>query len=283
MAAAPLGAIPLVVAPPVPLSGPPTCEELFGAPERVFSAPSTVPYAVISAALFALGDPPDILLTKLERGTALESPVVLALVSDEDPDLVTLLQKTRQFVSSLIRPMPLDGLMFGFSGPDAQRLAAVHVPPSAFETSTAFNVLDDAGAVRAGLEALPADQTFHPYVNVGTAGMTNSGCKWAILMPSAWHARLVREFPFGVGLKELYDLFLAPLSVADAPLYRDVFDCWWRHAATRAAATGVRPCSGLQVDTAQALPPAVRGDRWLGPGTGGDSSSSASCPHSSPL
>jgi hypothetical protein len=91
-------------------------EELFSAPERVFSAP-TVPYAIISAALFTSGDPPDVLLTKLER-TALESPVVLALVSDEDPGLVTLLKNPRWFVGSLIHPTPLDGLMFGFSGPD---------------------------------------------------------------------------------------------------------------------------------------------------------------------
>ena len=91
MAAAPPGAVPPVAAPPVPLPGPPTWEELFAAPERVFSAPA-VPYAVISAALFASVDPPDVLLTKLER-TALESPVVLAFVSDEDPSLVTLLNK----------------------------------------------------------------------------------------------------------------------------------------------------------------------------------------------
>jgi hypothetical protein len=180
-------------------------------------------------------------------------------MSDEDPGLVTLLKNPRWFIGSLIRPTPLDGMIFGFSGLDARRLAAVYIPPSAFKTSATFNVLDDAGAVRAGLEALPADQTFHPYVNVGMAGMTNSGCKRAILMPNAWHARLTREFPYGVGLKELYDLFLAPLSVADAPLYQDVFD-WWRHAATRAAAGGVRPRSGLQVDTAQALPPAIHGD-----------------------
>ena len=258
MAAAPPGVVPPVAMPPVPVTGPPTWEELFTTPERVFSAPA-VPYAVISAALFASADPPDVLLTKLER-TALESPVVLALVSDEDPSLVTLLKNPRRFVGSLIRPTPLDGLVFGFSGPDARRLAAVHVPASAFETSAAYNVLDDAGAVRAGLEALPADHAFHPYVNVGTAGMTNSACKRAVLLPTDWHSRLAREFPFGVGLKELYDLFLAPLSAAEAPLYRDVFD-WWRHAATRAAAAGARPRSGLQVDTAQALPPAIRGDR----------------------
>ena len=61
MAAAPPGVVPPVAAPPVPVTGPPTWEELFATPERVFSAPA-VPYAVISAALFASADPPDVLL-----------------------------------------------------------------------------------------------------------------------------------------------------------------------------------------------------------------------------
>jgi hypothetical protein len=73
-----------------------------------------VPYAIISAALFASVDPPDVLLTKLEC-TALESLVVLTLISDEDPGLVTLLKNPCQFISSLIHLMPLDGLIFGFS------------------------------------------------------------------------------------------------------------------------------------------------------------------------
>jgi hypothetical protein len=116
--------------------------------------------------------------------------------------------------------MPLDGLIFGFLGLDARRLTAVHIPPSAFETSAAYNVLDDAVAVHAGLEVLLADQTFHPYVNVGTAGMMNSACKQAVLMPTNWLGRLTREFPFGVGLKELYDLFLAPLNQSVTEILR---------------------------------------------------------------
>jgi hypothetical protein len=56
---------------------------------------------------------------------------------------------------------------------------------------------------------------------------------------------------------------LAPLSVVEAPLYCNVFN-WWRHAAMRAMAAGARPCLGLQVDTAQALPLTVCGtqDGW---------------------
>ena len=185
MAAAPPGAVPPVVAPPVPLPGPPTWEELFAELERVFSAPA-VPYAVVSAAIFNSADAPDVLFNKLER-TALESPVILALVADEDPGLITLLKNPRHFGRSLIRPTPLDGLIFGFSGPDARRLAAIHVPATVFENSAAFNVLDDAAAVRAGLEALPADQAFHPYVNVDTPGMMNSACKWGLVMLTEWN------------------------------------------------------------------------------------------------
>lgn len=257
MAAAPPGAVPPVASPPVPLPGPPTWEELFAKPKRVFSAPA-VPYAVVSAAIFNSVDAPYVLFNKPER-TALESPVILALVSDEDPGLITLLKNPCHFVGSLIRPTPLDGLIFGFSGPDARRLAAVHVPATVFENSAAFNVLNDAAAVRAGLKALPADQACHPYVNVDTPGMTNSACKRGLLMPTEWKGRLARDFPYGIGLKALYDLFLAPIPAAEVPLYQDVFT-WWRHAATRAAAAGARARSGLQVPTAQALPPAVRGD-----------------------
>jgi hypothetical protein len=78
MATAPPGAVPPVVTLPVPLPGPPTWEELFAEPERVFSAPA-VPYAVVSAAIFNSADAPDILLNKLER-TALDLLVILALV-----------------------------------------------------------------------------------------------------------------------------------------------------------------------------------------------------------
>jgi len=71
----------------------------------------------------------------------------------------------------------LDGLAYGFSGSDSRTLAAVHLPAIAFETSASYNVLDNAAALRAGLDALPLDQTFHPYVNAGMSGMTNSGCR----------------------------------------------------------------------------------------------------------
>ena len=106
------------------------------------------------------------LLNKLEW-TVLESPVVVSLVSDEDPDWITLLKNPRCFVGSLVHPTALDGLMCGFSGPDSQRLATAHIPASTFEISAAFNALDDAAMVCLGLENLPADQeAFHPYVNV---------------------------------------------------------------------------------------------------------------------
>ena len=75
-------------------------------------------------------------------------------------------------------------------------------------------MLDDPARVRGGLEPLLADQTFHPYMNVGMVHMTNLACKWAILLPTKWHARLAWDYPFGVMLKTFLNVFLAPLSLA---------------------------------------------------------------------
>ena len=167
MAAAPSAAAgPPAIEPPLMQLGPPMWEELFTAPEHIFALPDA-PYGVVSAALFSLLDLPEALLQKLER-TALESLVVVTLVSDEDPDWITLLKSPRRFVGSLVHPTPLDGLIYGFSGPDACTLAAVHIPTSAFEISTAYNILDDAAAIHLGLEGLPEVQVCHPYMNVGT-------------------------------------------------------------------------------------------------------------------
>ena len=110
------------------------------------------------------------------------------------------------WVASYTRPTPLDGLLYGFSGPDSQRLATVHIPTSAFEISATFNILDDAATIYLGLKNLPADQAFHPYVNVGMPNM-----KHALLPPMDWHAHLVRDFPYGIALKAFYNIFLVPL------------------------------------------------------------------------
>ena len=259
-----MAAAPLAVGPPalaaVP-SGPLSWRELYDSADHVFPAP-IVPYALLSAAFSCSMDPPDTLLTKLER-TSLESPVMVALVSDEALDSISLVKNPRRYGSSLLNPSVLDGLMYGFTRPDARNLAAVHVPASAFETTAAYNVLDDPATVRAGLEALLADQTFHPYVNVGTPNMSNSSCWRGILLPVKWHARLARDHPFSIGLKAFYDLFLAPLSPAEAQPFANVF-VWWRHAATRAALAGTRARSGLQTPTTQLVPPELQGarDRW---------------------
>lgn len=66
---------------------------------------------------------------------------MLALVSDEDPDCMTLLKNPRRFLGSLVYPMPLDGLLYGFSGPDAQRLVAVCIPPSTFEVTSRHSMM----------------------------------------------------------------------------------------------------------------------------------------------
>jgi hypothetical protein len=141
----------------------------------MFSEP-VVNYGTLSAALFASADAPDILLGRVEA-LAQRSPVIIALVSDEEPERMTLLKNPRRFSGSLANPSPLDGLIYGFAGSDSRTLAAVHLPVTAFEISAAYNVLDDPVTLRAGLDALPPDQTFHPYVNAGTPDMTNTGCR----------------------------------------------------------------------------------------------------------
>ena len=83
----PATAGPPLVVPPLAQLRPPTWEELLTTPDRVFTLPD-VPYGLFSAALFSSMDPPEVLLNKLEQ-TALESPVMVALVLDEDLDWIT--------------------------------------------------------------------------------------------------------------------------------------------------------------------------------------------------
>ena len=100
----PAAAGPPAIVPPLAQLGPPTWEELLAAPDRVFTLPD-VPYGVFSATLFSSVDLPEVLLNKPEQ-TALESPVMVALVLDEDPDWITLLKSPRCFVGSRMHPTP---------------------------------------------------------------------------------------------------------------------------------------------------------------------------------
>lgn len=117
MATAPPAIVPPVAVPQIALPRPPTWEELFSSTDRALSPPM-VPYTVLSAAIFNSANPPEVLLNKLEH-TALESPVILTLVSNEDPSWVTLLKNLQCFVGNLLHPTALDGLFYGFLGPDA--------------------------------------------------------------------------------------------------------------------------------------------------------------------
>ena len=97
-------------------AGPPLWLELFEAADRSFTAPE-VPYAVLLMALFNSADAPKVLLNCLKR-MLLECPVILALVSNEAPDWISFLKNPHRFVGSLLHPSLMDGLLFGFSGPD---------------------------------------------------------------------------------------------------------------------------------------------------------------------
>ena len=115
MAAAPpaVGPPTLVAAPP----GPPSWRKLYNSADRVFSAP-IIPYTLLLTTFFHSVDPPETLLMKLKR-TSLESPVMIALVSDEAPDSISLVKNTRWYIGSLLNPSVLDGLVYSFTRPDA--------------------------------------------------------------------------------------------------------------------------------------------------------------------
>ena len=79
-AAAPISAI----------AGLPTWAELFTSPQQVFPDPR-VNYAILLASINASADSPDALLMRVEA-LAHRSPVVLALISNEEPNQITLLK-----------------------------------------------------------------------------------------------------------------------------------------------------------------------------------------------
>ena len=133
------------------------------------------------------------------------------------------MKNPHQFVSSFLNPSILDGLVYSFMGPDARNLAAVHIPALAFETTVANNVLDDPVIMHASLEALLANQMFHPYVNMGMPNMLSSSCRQANLLLVKWHIRFAHDYPFGISLKAFYDAFLAPLGPAKAQPYSNIF------------------------------------------------------------
>ena len=65
--------------------------------------------------------------------------------------------------------------------------------------------------------------------------------------------QLTKDHPHGITLKAF---FLLPLQGNITQPYTDV-QTWWRHAAMCAGPAGAQACSGLQVATTQALPPAL--------------------------
>ena len=111
---------PAVVGPPalipVVLPGPPLWRKLYNSTNHIFPAP-IIPYTLLLATFFHSVDPTKTLLTKLER-TLLESPVMIALVSDEAPDSISLVKNPRRYISSLLHPSVMDGMVYGFTGPN---------------------------------------------------------------------------------------------------------------------------------------------------------------------
>ena len=151
-----------------------TWAELFASPQQVFTD-LRVNFTILLASLFTFIDGPESLLMRVEA-MAHHFPVILALISDEEPNQITLLKNPHQYASSLANQNPVDNLMYGFTGMDTWNLAAVHLPSSAFKISAQYNVLDDPAAIQMGLDRLPQDQSFHPYVLATMPGMISSAC-----------------------------------------------------------------------------------------------------------
>ena len=149
------------------ITGAPTWHELFANAEHLFTEPM-VEFGVLAASLFTSADSPNALLAKVEALACL-SPVVIAMISDEEPDRITLLKNPRCFNGSILTPCPINGLLYGFAGSDTCNLAAVYIPPAAFKSSGLYNVLNDAATICAGLDTLPQDQLYHSYVVAGTS------------------------------------------------------------------------------------------------------------------
>ena len=72
---------------------------------------------------------------------------MIGLVSDEAPDSISLVKNPRWYIGSLLNSSVLDGLVYGFTGPNAQNLMAVHVLALAFKMTAAYNVLDNPATV----------------------------------------------------------------------------------------------------------------------------------------
>ena len=135
--------------PPVPPMGAlvilPTWANLFASLQWLFTD-LMVDFAILLALLFTSTDGPESLLMRVEA-LAHHSPVMLALISDEELNHITLLKNPHCYTGSLANPSPVDNLLYGFTRMDARNLAAVHLPPSAFKISAQDNVLDDTAAI----------------------------------------------------------------------------------------------------------------------------------------
>ena len=94
----------------------PTWAELFISPQQVFPDPR-VDYTILLASINASADGPDALLMRVEA-LAPHSSVMLALISNEEPNQITLLKNPCQYTGSLINPGPVDNLIYGFMGTD---------------------------------------------------------------------------------------------------------------------------------------------------------------------
>ena len=83
-----------------------TWSQLFAHTKQIIAKP-VVEFGVLVASLFMSAEAPEVLLAKLEAQAWL-LPVMIAMVSDEEPDQITILKNPRCFARSLTTPSPIE-------------------------------------------------------------------------------------------------------------------------------------------------------------------------------
>jgi len=220
-----------------------TFAALFGQ-DTAFSTPAA-PYGSIDAATGpnAVGHPvaPDVLAAVTQLAT--HSKIVVALVTDEDPRVITMVQLPTQYNRD-VQPTPMDGQVFGFVGPTANSILPIACPEALFEVIQ-VETLNTHAAVYTALTRAPTPSGFTAFVNNGDDGSHQITVRRGLVMPLEWAVQAATAV--SVSAQTFYDTFLQ--SVIGNATYDPAFT-WWCAAATRTQAADT---SLVMVNTNQIL------------------------------
>ena len=177
----------------------------------------------------------DLCLARLSTA-AVRTPIVLAVLTQDDADNITIVHAPHVYPASLAGPTPMDGHTYAIHGNQDTVLAAVGLAGNSCGRPTPL-VLDDHTVIRAALTAI------NPFVALplAGAGVTAVRVRRVMVLPVEWARRAISVGSFSPAA--FYDEFLAPaIGTGDEALYDEVFT-WWRAAATHDAA--LAPCLSI--------------------------------------